>query len=150
MQSTQACEIESTLKLSLKDFELMCWVAWVKWRLPNMQGSTGMDPLEHSLVQLILAYAPKLDIDPYSLGILSCGNLTRTIRYIYSQPEIQETLSSTAEFKEKMLSNLSGSKPTEVNQQPTSSPLTSYQSPLEISTPSTETRGVKYDNGKEN
>lgn len=147
MQNTVECGTESITRPSLKDFELMCWVAWVKWRLPNMSGSSGMDQLELSLVDLILEYAPKLGIDPNSLGILSCGNLTRTIRFIYYQPEIQETFSSMAEFKEEMLSNLHGYKPTETSQQPTLSPQINSQSQQKISD-NTWHEGVKFDKDK--
>lgn len=148
MQNTQVCEIESMSRPFLKALELMYSVAWEKWQLRNTLDFTGMDLSELSRVGRILEVAPKLGIDLSKDGTLSSENLTAIIRFIFFQQETQGRSQSTEESKEKMLNKLSGYKPTEESQQPTSSLPNVSPSPQPISTPSIETRGVKYDNGK--
>lgn len=149
MQNMPECEIESTTKLSLKDFECICLGAWERLVLQSGWEYTGTDPLEHSLCCLILEEASKLGIDLSTSGILSLEDKTEMIRHMYFRPEMEEELQFMAQFLAKRESEMSGSEPMETSQQPSSSHQNPSPSPQTNSERWPLREGVKYDGDKE-
>lgn len=148
MQSTVVCGIGSTEKLSLRDFESICLGVLEKWQLQSIPECSGTGLLERSLASRIYKEALKLGIDHSTIGTLSLENLTAIIRYMYYQQGIQDMLKFMEPLTGKVEKTVSGSEPTETNQQLSSSLQNTSQSLQTNSEKWPLTEGVKYDADK--